>query len=99
MHLSQRLTSNRNRTLVQRHVSRASKRLRLCPEPLSQPGFFLSQNDADFDICRWEKLQAREGLEKDAFEKATWGFLGFVLGRNYNVVISMSKARKYGWTG
>lgn len=47
----------------------------------------------------WEKLQAREGLEKDAFEKATWGFLGFVLGRNYNVVISMSKARKYGWTG
>ncbi|KAK4697383.1 hypothetical protein P7C71_g677, partial [Lecanoromycetidae sp. Uapishka_2] len=47
----------------------------------------------------WDKLQAEHGLEKDAFEKATWGFLGFVLGRNYNVVISMSKARKLGWTG
>lgn len=47
----------------------------------------------------WNKLQAGHGLEKDAFEKATWGFLGFVLGRDYNVVISMSKARKLGWTG
>ena len=25
--------------------------------------------------------------------------LGFYLGRNYNIVISMSKARKFGWTG
>jgi hypothetical protein len=25
--------------------------------------------------------------------------LGFVLGRNYDIVISMSKARKLGWTG
>ena len=47
----------------------------------------------------WEKLAQREGLEKDGFEKATWGFLGFVLGRNYNLVISMSKARRLGWTG
>ena len=47
----------------------------------------------------WEKLAERGGLEKDAFEKATWGFLGFVLGRNYNLVISMSKARSLGWTG
>ncbi|MCJ1257339.1 hypothetical protein MMC24_005164 [Lignoscripta atroalba] len=47
----------------------------------------------------WEQLAQREGLEKDAFEKATWGFLGFVLGRDYNVVISMSKARRLGWTG
>lgn len=39
------------------------------------------------------------GLEKDAFEKATWDFLDFVLGRNYNIVISKSKARKFGWTG
>lgn len=52
-----------------------------------------------FDMCRWKKLQARDELEKDAFDKATWGFLGFVLGRNFNIVISMSKARKYGWTG
>jgi len=47
----------------------------------------------------WNKLAEREGLEKDAFEKATWGFLGFVLGRNFDLVISMSKARKLGWTG
>jgi len=47
----------------------------------------------------WDKLQAGHGLEKDAFEKATWGFLGFVLGRDYNIVISMSKARKLGGTG
>lgn len=47
----------------------------------------------------WEKVAAREGLEKDAFEKATWGFLNFVLGRSYNLIISMSKARKAGWNG
>ncbi|KAL2356222.1 hypothetical protein BJ546DRAFT_1025067 [Cryomyces antarcticus] len=47
----------------------------------------------------WKKLAEREGLEHDAFEKATWGFLGFVLGRNFDLVISMSKARKAGWTG
>lgn len=47
----------------------------------------------------WESLAEREGLDKSAFEKATWGFLGFVLGRNYDLVISMSKARKFGWQG
>ena len=47
----------------------------------------------------WEKLAKRENLEHDAFEKATWGFLGFVLGRNYDSVVSMSKARKAGWSG
>lgn len=47
----------------------------------------------------WHQLAERDGLEEDAFKKATWGFLGFVLGRNYNIVSSMSKARKLGWTG
>ncbi len=47
----------------------------------------------------WTKLVEKHGLEEDAFEKATWGFLGFVLGRNYDLVISMGKARKLGWTG
>ena len=47
----------------------------------------------------WQKVAKREGLEEDAFEKATWQFLGFVLGRNFDLVISMSKAREYGWTG
>lgn len=47
----------------------------------------------------WEKAAEREGLSKDALEKAVWGFLGFVLGRKYDLVIDMSKARKLGWTG
>ena len=47
----------------------------------------------------WDRLAEREGLEHDSFEKATWGFLSFVLGRNFNLIISMSKARKAGWTG
>ena len=47
----------------------------------------------------WNQLAERKGLEKDGLERATWGFLGFVLGREYNLVISMSKARKLGWTG
>jgi nucleoside-diphosphate-sugar epimerase len=47
----------------------------------------------------WEKVAEREGLDKQIFGKATWGFLGFVLGRNYDLVISMSKAREAGWTG
>lgn len=69
-----------------------------CPLDTSHNLGSLSQKYADFDIRRWEKLAAREGLEKDAFDKATWGFLGSVLVRNYDVVISMNKARKYGWT-
>lgn len=47
----------------------------------------------------WEKIAERENLEKDALEGATWGFLQFILGRNFDLVISMSKARKFGWTG
>ncbi|CZR53516.1 related to wound-inducible protein AWI 31 [Phialocephala subalpina] len=47
----------------------------------------------------WEQIAKREGVQEDALEKATWGFLGFVLGREYDIVISMSKARKFGWTG
>lgn len=47
----------------------------------------------------WEKLRDQHGLDKDAFPKATWPFLTFVLGRDYNIMISMSKARKLGWTG
>lgn len=47
----------------------------------------------------WARIARDEGLEEDAFEKATWGFLNFVLGRSYNIIISMSKARKAGWTG
>jgi len=47
----------------------------------------------------WERLAEREGLDKSSFDKATWAFTGFALGRNFDLVISMSKAREFGWTG
>ncbi|PGH28250.1 hypothetical protein AJ80_00141 [Polytolypa hystricis UAMH7299] len=47
----------------------------------------------------WERLAEREGLDQEAFGKETWWFLGFVLGRDFNIVVSMSKAREFGWTG
>ena len=46
-----------------------------------------------------KKITERDGLKSDAFEKATWGLLSYVLGRNCDIVLSMSKARKLGWTG
>lgn len=52
-----------------------------------------SRVEAKIDLVRWSqrsdvkeawgRLAKREGLEHDAFEKATWSFLGFVLGRNF----------------
>lgn len=47
----------------------------------------------------WKRLAESKGLEQEAFEKATWGFLTFVFGRNFDIIISMNKARKAGWTG
>jgi len=47
----------------------------------------------------WGKLASSHRLEKDALEKVTRGCLGFLLGQDYNLVKSMSKARKLGWTG
>jgi len=50
-------------------------------------------------VGAWEKLRDKYGLDKDAFSGASWGFLTFVLGREYSCVASMSKARKMGWNG
>lgn len=47
----------------------------------------------------WKRIADREGLSHDTLAKATWGFVDFVLGRDYNVVQSMSKARQMGWNG
>jgi len=47
----------------------------------------------------WERLATREGLNKDAWDQATWKFLTFVLGRPYSIVQNMTKARRLGWTG
>lgn len=47
----------------------------------------------------WNKVKAQYKLDDDAWDKATWSFLTFVLGREWGCVGSMSKARKLGWTG
>ena len=47
----------------------------------------------------WMRLAKRKVLDEDVFARAPWGFLLFVLGRDYDIIISMSKAREYGWTG
>lgn len=47
----------------------------------------------------WMKLAKEHGLQEDALANATWGFLAFLLGRNYNMVGNMTKAHKLGWAG
>jgi hypothetical protein len=47
----------------------------------------------------WDRIVQREGVKQEGLEKATWMFLGIILDRNADFVISMSKARKLGWTG
>ncbi len=47
----------------------------------------------------WKKLAQREGLDASSLDKASWAFAGYCLGRDYNASLSMSKARKLGWTG
>jgi nucleoside-diphosphate-sugar epimerase len=47
----------------------------------------------------WNNLKVKYDLDQAAWDKATWDFLTFVLGREWGCVASMSKARKLGWTG
>ncbi|KAJ5362117.1 hypothetical protein N7541_002961 [Penicillium brevicompactum] len=47
----------------------------------------------------WNSIKTTYDLDQAAWDKATWGFLTFVLGREWGCVASMSKARKLGWTG
>ena len=61
------------------------------------------------DLVKWakredvrqafEKVRKDSDIREDVWENGTWGFLGFCLGRNYDTVASMSKARKLGWMG
>ncbi|KAI1334093.1 NAD dependent epimerase/dehydratase family protein [Xylariaceae sp. FL0016] len=50
-------------------------------------------------VKAWETLRDRYDLEQGAWDNATWGFLTFLLGREFDCVASMSKARKMGFTG
>lgn len=47
----------------------------------------------------WKKVQSKYNLDEDAWDKATWDFLTFVLGRGWGCVGNVNKARKLGWTG
>ncbi|KAI1626143.1 hypothetical protein EDD37DRAFT_332005 [Exophiala viscosa] len=50
-------------------------------------------------VKKWEEIRDKAGLDQQTWEKATWGFLTFLLGRKFSCVVSMSKARSLGWTG
>ncbi|KAL4761569.1 SDR family oxidoreductase [Aspergillus foveolatus] len=47
----------------------------------------------------WAQVRDKYGLDQKAWEKATWDFLTFALGRDWSCVGTMSKARKLGWSG
>jgi hypothetical protein len=47
----------------------------------------------------YEKIQKQYDLDKEAWEKATWDFMAFPLGRDNDCIVSMSKARRFGFTG
>lgn len=72
---------------------------RVTPSVLEQRVSLVKWSQQDRVRQAWARLAERERLQKDALEKATWAFIDFVLGRNYDVVVSMSKAREAGWTG
>ncbi|KAF2679111.1 NAD dependent epimerase/dehydratase family protein [Lentithecium fluviatile CBS 122367] len=86
-------------------ISALAPQLGLRDHTLTQP----SKVEQQIDLVKWaqrgevreawRRVAEREGLQEDVFEKATWGFLGFVLGRAFDLVIGMSKARKAGWVG
>jgi hypothetical protein len=47
----------------------------------------------------WDRLAEREGLQKDAFYRASWPYADRNMALMYNKLESMSKARKFGWLG
>lgn len=47
----------------------------------------------------WKRLAKREGLQEDAFSRASWLYADRNMALMYNKLESMSKAREYGWLG
>ncbi|KAH8110773.1 NAD dependent epimerase/dehydratase family protein [Phellopilus nigrolimitatus] len=45
----------------------------------------------------WAKIAARENVQEDTLEKASWFFTLFCLGRTYDTVASITKSRKFGF--
>lgn len=77
----------------------AGLRGRIPPSELQQSISLVKWSQREDVRQAWRRLAEREGLQQDALEKGTWAFIDFVLGRNYDIVVSMSKAREAGWTG
>jgi hypothetical protein len=50
-------------------------------------------------LAAWKKIQEREGLHEDAFERASWGYADRNMAINYGKLEAMGKARKLGWLG
>ena len=50
-------------------------------------------------LAAWKKLQEREGLDEDAFERASWGYADRNMAIDYGKLESISKARSFGWLG
>uniref|UniRef100_A0A093V514 PRISE-like Rossmann-fold domain-containing protein n=1 Tax=Talaromyces marneffei PM1 TaxID=1077442 RepID=A0A093V514_TALMA len=48
---------------------------------------------------KWKLLSDKFKLEEETWEQATWRFMSLLLSREFSCVVSMSKARKLGWTG
>ena len=50
-------------------------------------------------IQAWKRLSSREGLDEDAFEKASWDYADRNMAINYSKLESISKARQFGFLG
>lgn len=50
-------------------------------------------------IEAWERLAERDGLQEDAFYRASWLYADRNMALMYNKLESMTKARRYGWLG
>lgn len=45
----------------------------------------------------WEEVCDKYGGSKEAFDWGTWGFFDWSIGKAWPTIMSISKARKFGW--
>lgn len=45
----------------------------------------------------WDRVVEKHGGKKETFDYAAWGHLSWVMGRAWSTLLSVEKARKYGW--
>ncbi|KAH7074367.1 hypothetical protein BKA63DRAFT_543245 [Paraphoma chrysanthemicola] len=46
----------------------------------------------------WKRVVAKHGGKVEAFEWSSWAHLDWAIGKSWYTLLSMSKAREYGWT-